>query len=313
VHTLRATPFSGVSFLVLAGVLWGTGGLLGRLLADATGLSPLAVATYRLTVGGLLLVGYLLVTRRRLPRSRAALARIAVTGALAALFQACYFTAVVLTSVTVATLVTIGSSPVLVLLTRPLGVDRRRALAVGLALVGLCLLVGLPADDGPVLAGAAFALLAAAGFTTMSLLAARPVPGLDDVTTTGTAFVLGGALLLPLATTATTTGIGFEPGPAVFGLLLALGLVPTALAYTCYFRGLRSASAGVGVLMALLEPLTAAVLSAMLLGDRLGVAGIAGGVLLGAALVLTGLGERGSGGKGSGEDRRPDQERARSA
>lgn len=300
-HTLRTTPGSGLSALVLAGVLWGTGGLLGRLLSDATGLSSLAVAAYRLTVGGLLIVGYLLATGRGLPRGRAAAARIVATGVLAALFQASYFTAVALTSVSVATLVTIGSSPVLVLLLRPRSANRRRVLAVGLALLGLGLLVGVPADGAPVLAGAVFALLAAAGFTAMSLLAARPVPGLDDATTTGASFTLGGALLLPVA--ATTSGVGFAPDPAAFGLLLALGLVPTAIAYTCYFRGLRSASAGVGVLMALLEPLTASVLAAMLLGDRLGVAGVAGGVLLGAALILTA--------RGGAEHR--DQERARSA
>jgi drug/metabolite transporter, DME family len=45
------------------------------------------------------------------------------------------------------------------------------------------------------------------------------------------------------------------------------------------------------VLMALLEPLTAAVLSAVLLGDRLGPTGIAGGLLLGTALVLAARGE----------------------
>ena len=38
-------------FLVFAGVLWGTGGLFGRLLAERTGLSALAVAGYRLAGG----------------------------------------------------------------------------------------------------------------------------------------------------------------------------------------------------------------------------------------------------------------------
>jgi drug/metabolite transporter, DME family len=292
--SIRTTPSSGVSFLVLAGVLWGTGGLLGRLLGDATGLSSLAVAAYRLAVGGLLLLGYLLATGGRLPRSRAAWARIAATGVLAAQFQVAYFTSVSLTSVSVATLVTIGSAPVLVLLVRPRSATRRGVLAVGLAVLGLVLLVGVPADGGPstgaALAGAACALAAAAGFTAMSLLGARPVPGAghgrgaDAITTTGTAFTFGGALLLPIA--ATTSGLAFTPTPVSIGLLLAFGLVPTAVAYTCYFRGLRSAPAGVGVLMALLEPLTAAVLAALLLGERLGAPGIAGGALLGAALVL---------------------------
>ena len=140
--TVRTTPSSGVSFLVVAGILWGTGGLFGRMLGDATGLSPAAVATYRLAVGGLLLVAYLLARGAQLPRSRAAWARIAAVGALAALFQVAYFAAVSFTSVSVATLVTIGSSPVLVLIARPRGTDRRGLVAVGLALCGLVLLVG---------------------------------------------------------------------------------------------------------------------------------------------------------------------------
>jgi DME family drug/metabolite transporter len=292
--TVRTTPSSGVSFLVVAGILWGTGGLFGRLLGEATGLSSAAVATYRLAVGGLLLVTYLLVRGAQLPRSRAAWARIAAVGTLAALFQSAYFTAVSFTSVSVATLVTIGSSPVLVLIARPRGADRRGLVAVGLALCGLVLLVGVPADGGPsagaAIAGAAFALVAAAGFTAMSLLGARPVPGLDAMTTTGLGFTFGGVLLAPLA--ATTSGLAFAPTPAAIGLLLAFGLVPTAVAYSCYFRGLRGAAAGVGVLMALLEPLTSAVLSAVLLGERLGAAGIAGALLLCAALVLTATGQR---------------------
>jgi drug/metabolite transporter, DME family len=292
--TVRTTPSSGVSFLVVAGILWGTGGLFGRLLGEAAGLSSAAVATYRLAVGGLLLVTYLLVRGAQLPRSRAAWARIAAVGTLAALFQSAYFTAVSFTSVSVATLVTIGSSPVLVLIARPRGADRRGLVAVGLALCGLVLLVGIPSDGGPsagaAVAGAAFALVAAAGFTAMSLLGARPVPGLDAMTTTGLGFTFGGVLLAPIA--ATTSGLAFAPAPAAIGLLLAFGLVPTAVAYSCYFRGLRGTAAGVGVLMALLEPLTSAVLSAVLLGERLGASGIAGGLLLCAALVLTASGQR---------------------
>jgi drug/metabolite transporter (DMT)-like permease len=51
-----ARPRPGVPLLVLAGVAWGTGGLLGRLLSRQTGLSALAVAAYRLGLGGLLVL-----------------------------------------------------------------------------------------------------------------------------------------------------------------------------------------------------------------------------------------------------------------
>lgn len=280
-----------MSYLVLAGVLWGTGGLLGHMLADTTGLSAVAVAAYRLALGGGLLLCYLVRTGRRVPRTGPALRRIAATGALAAQFQACYFTAVTLTSVSLATLVTIGSAPVIVLLAdRSAG--RRMVLPAGVALLGLGLLVGLPADgaaSGSVLTGALFAVASGAGFAAITLLAARPLPGLDAATTTGPAFVFGGLLLmLPVAVAG--PGPGFTPSPLGIGLLVAFALLPTALAYTFYFRGLATTSPAVGSVVALLEPLTAAVLAALVLDDRLGVAGTTGALLIGLAVLLAGRG-----------------------
>ena len=102
---------------------------------------------------------------------------------------------------------------------------------------------------------------------------------------TGFAFALGGLVLLPAAVAA--GGLGFRPGPAALGLLIALGTGPTAVAYTLYFRGLRTAAASTGALLSLLEPLTGTILAAVVLGDRLGIAGIAGAVVLAAAVALT--------------------------
>lgn len=286
-----ARPASGVRFLVVAGVLWGTGGLLGRLLAQASGMSSHAVATYRLLGGGVLICGYLLVTGRRMPSSVAAWRRVLATGALAAAFQGCYFASVLLTTVSTATLVTIGSAPVVVLVVERLtgrGAPGRRAvLAVGLALVGLGLLVGVPGPGaGNVVAGALLAAASGGGFAIMTLISTRPVPGLDAPTCTGVAFVVGGALLVPVALLGSPSGLGFTVTPAALGLLLAFTVLPTALAYSAFFRGLRAAPARVGALLALLEPLTGAVLAALVLGDRLGVTGVVGGLLLAAAVVL---------------------------
>lgn len=290
-----ARPISGVPFLVVAGLLWGTGGLFGRMLSEQSGMSSIAVATYRLAVGGALICTYVLVTGRTVPRTTAAWRRVVATGVLAAVFQGCYFAAVLLTTVSTATLVTIGTAPAIVLVVEHVTgrrrAGRRAVLAVALALAGLGLLVGLPADGaGNVLAGALFAAVSGAGFAVMTLISARPVPGLDAPTCTGVAFVLGGLLLVPLALL--DGGLGFVVTPSTLALLLAFALVPTALAYSAFFRGLRSAPAGAGALLALLEPLTAAVLAALLLGDRLGVVGTIGGVVLAAAVVLGATQER---------------------
>jgi DME family drug/metabolite transporter len=284
--------------LALAGLLWGTGGITGTELGRAAGLSPLAVAAVRLCTGGGLLVACRLLPRGRRPAGRAAWTRVAVIGLLAATFQAAYFLAVAFTSVSLATLITIGSAPVIVAAAE-LALGRRRLDLAGitttvLALAGLGLLAGLPAGGfGPlaVLSSAGMALVSSSGFAAITLLGTAPVAGLDEETLTGFSFTLGGLVLLPVAAllpVSGAAGLAFRPGPAAFGWLAALGIGPTALAYTAYLRGLRTAPASTASLVSLLEPLTATVLGVLFLGNRLSPAGIAGACLLAAAILTTG-------------------------
>ena len=277
--------------LVLAGLLWGTGGLTGTLLGRAAGLPPLSVAALRLLAGGTLIVGCRIIPGRRWPAGRAAWTRVAVTGLLAATFQGAYFSAVSLTSVSLATLVTIGATPVIVLAAE-VALGRRRvgwavAARTVLALAGLGLLVGLPAGGygtPAVLGSAGLAVLASAGFATLTLIGSVPVQGLDDETVTGLGFTAGGLALLPLAA---ASGLDFRPTFAALGWLAVLATGPTAVAYTLYFRGLRAAPASTAALLSLLEPLTATLLSVLFLGNRLSQAGMAGAALLAAAVLAT--------------------------
>jgi DME family drug/metabolite transporter len=274
---------------VLSGLLWGAGGLIGTLFGRAAGLSALSVAAYRLLAGGGLMVGCLMLTGRRWPAGRAAWTRITVNGLLSALFQGCYFAAISLTSVSLATLITIGGAPVIVTVAEQVtgrrALGRADAVTLGAALTGLGLLVGRPGgglSESAELAGAGLALLSAAGFAAVTLFGRSLVTGLDSLTLNGFGFSLGGLMLVPLG-----GGLGFRPGLASAWLLAALGAGPTAAAYTLYFRGLRNASAGTAALLTLIEPLAAAVLAALVLGDRLSATGIAGATLLLAAVVRT--------------------------
>jgi len=280
-------------YLVLSGFLWGTGGLIGTLFGQATGLSAMSVAACRLLAGGGLIVAFLTLTGRRWPAGRAAWTRIAVNGVLSALFQGCYFAAISLTSVSLATLVTIGGTPVIVAIVEQArgrhAAGRAGVITIAMALAGLTLLAGLPGggfSETAVLASTGLALLSAAGFAAVTLIGTSPVTGLDDLTLNGFGFSLGGMALLPLAAVL-GGGLGFRPSLASAGLLAALGIGPTAVAYTLYFRGLRKASASTAALLSLIEPITAAVLAALVLGDRLSGTGIAGAVVLLAAVVRT--------------------------
>lgn len=71
-----------------------------------------------------------------------------------------------------------------------------------------------------------------------------------------------------------------------WGLLLYLGLTPTALAYGLFLTGVRQVGATVATLVTLLEPLTATLLAWLLLGERLAPLGLLGVVLLVTALAL---------------------------
>jgi drug/metabolite transporter, DME family len=287
--------------VVVAALFWGTGGLAGAVLAERSGIDALAVAGYRLLIGGGMITAWLALTGglRTLRISAAGRRRIVVIGVLAAVFQSCYFAAVEVMSVSLATLVTLGSAPLLVVVAESvLGRKRpggRMVAAVVVSVAGLTLLVGGPgaASAGNMVAGTAFAVASGGGFAAMTLLGARPVPGLPVVPMTGLAFGLGGLMVLPLS--ATLGEVAVDPQAANLGLLIYLGLVPTALAYTLYFSGLRGVATGVAALVALLEPLTAAVLGALVLGDRLGPVGIAGGALVGVAVVAVSVTEPGGG------------------
>lgn len=282
---VRPVRFSS-ALLVLAGVLWGTGGLAGDMLQAAGALSPVSVAAYRLLVGGV--VASLLVVRRiSVLCSRRACWRLVVTGVLLAQFQAAYQVAVSQISVSLATLITIGCVPLFVSAVGGLLERRwpewRALLAVGGSVVGLGLLSagGVGAGGWRLVAGVSMSLFAGAGFAALTLVTARVIPGQQVITSVGLLF--GGVLLLPVGL---FNGMGLPASMQCVGLVLYLGVVPTAVAYTAYFLGLRSAHPTAAALATMLEPLTAIVLATAFYGERLSFVSVGGVVLIVGALGL---------------------------
>ena len=108
----------------------------------------------------------------------------------------------------------------------------------------------------------------------------RACPAGIPVTLVGFA---GGALLLtPVALVA---GLRFTTDPVALGVLLYLGLVPSALAYALFFTGMRTVPGAVASIVTLLEPLTATALATAFLGERLAPGALAGGLLVLAAVA----------------------------
>ena len=78
-------------------------------------------------------------------------------------------------------------------------------------------------------------------------------------------------------------------------VFLYLALVPTVIGHSLYALGLRTVTASVATLLSLLEPVVAAVLAVLVVGERLGVGGWAGIVLVVAGLSVLALPARRAG------------------
>ena len=269
--------------VLLAAVLFGTTGT-----AQALGpsIEPLVVGASRIAVGAALLILVAGLARRL--QVGASAGTVLLAGVCVALYQASFFVAVADTGVALGTVVAIGSAPAFaglfsrVFAGEPL--DGRWAAATGLACAGVCLLVLGGGAEGEVsLAGVGLALLSGAGYAGYAVQSKRMMDsGGTPEGVMAAVFGVGALLLLPVLAFGPTGGLA---SPGGLALALYIGTIPTALAYILFARGLESVGASETATLTLAEPLTAAALGVIVLGERPGAATAAG-----ALLVLAGLG-----------------------
>ena len=281
----------GAWMVLAAGDLWGTTGT-AQAFAPA-GATPLAIGAIRLLVGGTALLILALVRRQLHPRGWPLWPTVMVLTGIA-LYQVCFFAAVARAGVAVGTIVAIGSAPMLAGVLGLVLLGERptlRWLIATLLAVGGCalLVVGGSSDAGSsahvdaigVLlalgAGAAYALYTIAS---RQLLRVQPPDAVTAVAFFGGALLLGPLLFF--------VDLSWLAQPSGLLVALHLGIVTTALAYILYIRALLTVTSATAVTLALMEPLTAATLGVVVLGERLTVPGVIGiALLLAGLLVLT--------------------------
>ncbi len=98
-----------------------------------------------------------------------------------------------------------------------------------------------------------------------------------------------GLAAVPLVVLALAVGGDHLAEARNWPVFLYLALVPTVLGHAAYAAGLRSVSASVGTLVSLLEPVVAAVLAVVVVGEHLGALGWVGVVLVVAGLAVLGV------------------------
>ncbi len=290
----------GLALVCGAGVIWGTIGPAVALVHERSMLSVLTMSGWRSVAAVLTLAVWVLVRGQLgacVALVRAHPTRILAMGAFTTAFQLLFFVAVLAAGVSLATVVALGSAPVLLLLLH--SVQRRsmpgagQLITVSMGVVGLMLvsLIGSDAAGSAPTLGVLAALGSGAAFALSAEVGGSVSQGHDAVPVATGTMVVAASIMVPAALT-----VGLVRGDpllaadaATWGGLAYLGVVTMALAYVLLFAGLRTTAPGSATVATLLEPATAVVIAVLLLGERLTLAGVVGTLLILAAIGSLGL------------------------
>ena len=298
--------------VLAAALLFGTTGTSQALGPEGT--TPLSIGVMRMVIGGtgLAVIAFALAARHRrhtsaefasasAPRLTAKpLLLMVLTGACLALYQPLFFLGTAENGVAVGTVVALGSAPILAgllewALTRRVP-SATWMLATGLATAGVILLgfggeaAGSGGTGGTSVVGLLGSVGAGASFAVIANAQRRLLDaGWDPFTVVGAmgassaVIAAFGLPFVDLAWMAATSGI-------VMALWLGLGTI--SIAYVMFTWGLSGLTAATAATLTLGEPLTAAMLGIVVLGERLSILAIVGLIVLAAGLALLAWGSR---------------------
>ncbi|QTD40421.1 DMT family transporter [Sporosarcina sp. Te-1] len=282
-----------IAFIIvlLGAMLWGTTGTAQTFMPQTV--HPLAVGASRLAVGGfsllILMVGMRKINFHTWPWKATLLAALAM-----AIFQYCFFTSIRLTGIAIGTVVAIGSAPMFSGIVEWLFLKRRPTkvwlMATSLAIIGCILLFSN--KEGMVVnpIGVTLSLCAGLLFAFYTLFNKSVLERADAIPSVAVIFSVSAVMLMPFLFLFETEGLLSASG---ISTVLYLGLATTSVAYILFSTGLRHIPSSSAVTLSLGEPLTAAILSVLVVGERLDVVSWSGVVLLvGGILVLTISGRR---------------------
>lgn len=292
----------GVLAVLFAALVWGTTGTAATFAPEV---GAAAIGAAAMGLGGLLQA---LRAGRGILRARHDLARnrvlLILGGVAVAVYPLAFYASMRLAGVTIGTVVTIGSAPLLSALIERI-FDRTRlsprwlagALTGVAGILLLCLAeggtevgvteVGASDTGDAVIAGIGLGLIGGFTYALYSWTArGLMLRGLRSSVAMGATFGIGGLLLMPVLA---MTGAPFLTswGNAAVGIYMAL--VPMFLGYVCFGLGLARIPASLATTISLIEPVVAAILAILVVGERLPPAGWAGVGLVIACLAIVTL------------------------
>lgn len=282
---------SGMIGVLIAATLWGTTGTAATFAPE---LSPLAVGAVAMGIGGILQA---LIATTDIARQRQLIAqhwRFLLSGAFAvAIYPLAFYASMRLAGVTVGTVISIGSAPLLSALIEyrfdAVRLTKQWMYGATVGIVGMILLClaennGNTLGNGQTMSGILLGLLAGFTYAFYSWSARRLMQaGVAARAAMGITFGTGGVLLMPVLLL-TGAPLLTSWNNAAVGIYMAF--IPMFIGYLCYGYGLARVSASTATTLTLLEPVIAALLAVMVVGERLPLLGWTGAALIVACLGI---------------------------
>jgi drug/metabolite transporter (DMT)-like permease len=291
VFTSRSGARAGLLQITLAGLLWGTTGVVVQIIREHTSLSAISIGFYRLAVAALFLLALKFRSLPDVVRAvRASPTSLILVGVGLGAYQASYFISVAAVGVSLSTMVSLGVAPVCIAVWESVVARRRPSrLTVGSLTAGVAGLILITSAGGHTTTGAQHplvgliaAIVSGVGYAASTVLSRHVSQRTPAMTLTTVSCVFGALALLPFAL---VSGLDFQVEPGAVTDLVYIGVVATAIAYALFYGGLRVTAGSVAAVLTLLEPLTAAVLAVLVLGEPLSLIEAVGGALLLAAIT----------------------------
>lgn len=292
---MNQTPkghFTGIAVIILASFLWGTTGVSATFAPDV---SAIAIGAAAMGFGGLLQASIAITPIRRNLGAFRQQWHLLLLGAVAvAVYPLAFYGSMRLAGVTIGTVVSIGTAPVLSAIIEIIMDGARMTLrwlsgaVLGLTGIALLSLSGgtehiAATDTSATLTGVILGLIAAFTYALYSWAARRLMQrDIPSRAAMGGIFGIGGLLLMPVLALYGAPFLDSRQNAAV-GIYMAC--VPMFLGYVCFGYALARIPASTATTITLLEPVVAAALAALIVGEQLTAAGWAGVALIFTCLV----------------------------
>ena len=249
----------------------------------AVGVGSGELALYRAVMATVLVGGFLLVTRQRIPLGniKKELLLLLLSGAAMGANWILLFEAYKYTTVSVATL-SYYFAPVLVMVACPLlfkeKLSGKQILCFVMATAGLVLITGTAGSGSQDLLGIALGLGAALLYATVMLLN-KLIKGVEGLHRTLIQFLAATVTLIPYVCLTGGFSLGSLDGIG-WGALLCVGVLHTGIAYCLYFSALKDLTGQKVALLSYMDPLVAVVVSITWLREETSLPQIVGGLLI---------------------------------